>query len=138
MASNTHFAVALHVLAFLASKDVPVKSWRLATSVGTNPVFVRRVLGRLADAGLVESRRGRDGGSALARRPSEITLLEIYEATAPTHLIEVHPANRYCPFVRRTRRGLEELVQQAESALEAELAGLTLADGVERMGVRDL
>ena len=134
MASNTRFAVALHILGLLASKGVAVKSSNLAKSVGTNPVVVRRVLGRLADAGIVESRRGPDGGTTLARHPSKITLLEIYEATASANLIEIHPVNRRCSFARRTRRGLEELVQQAESAVEAELAGLTLADGLGRMG----
>ena len=34
MASNTRFSVALHVLAFLAWKDEPLKSSRIARSVG--------------------------------------------------------------------------------------------------------
>lgn len=136
MASNTRFAVALHVTAILAWNDAPISSSRLAFSVGTNPAVVRRVLGWLADAGIVESKRGRDGGTELARSPSEITLLEIYEATEQANLLGRHTPNPRCPFVRRTRRGFEELLHQVESTLEDELADLTLADGLAKMGVR--
>ena len=52
VASNTRFAVALHVLAFLASREGPVKSSLIARSVGTNPVVVRRIIARLAEAGI--------------------------------------------------------------------------------------
>ncbi|MEL6429266.1 MAG: Rrf2 family transcriptional regulator [Planctomycetota bacterium] len=78
---NSRFSIALHVLGFLtAHQGHPVPSEILATTYGTSPVVVRRVLGRLREAGLIETRGGAGGGSVLARPPSEITLLDVFRA----------------------------------------------------------
>ncbi len=130
MASKTRFAVALHVMTFIASKDAPVKSAQIARSVGTNPVVVRRILSRLAEAGLVESRRGRAGGTALAYEPDEITLREIYVAVDDGPLLDLHPLNRYCPLARRTRPGLEAVAEHAETAVHEALEEITLAKSI--------
>ena len=59
----TRFAVAIHLLLLLASGQVhgPATSGRLAQSVNTNPVVVRRITGLLARAGLIRVRRGPGG-----------------------------------------------------------------------------
>ena len=78
MFRNSHFALATHALAALAIKDdCLVTSSMLAMSVGTNPAFLRMVLGRLKKAGLVELKLGKGGGSKLARPAASITLLDV-------------------------------------------------------------
>lgn len=52
----------------------------MAQHAGTNPVVVRRVLGRLRQAGLLTSEKGHAGGWKLARRPEDITLADVYLA----------------------------------------------------------
>jgi Rrf2 family protein len=52
----------------------------IADHAGTNPVVVRRVLGRLREAGLLSSEKGHAGGWCLARLPEEITLADVYLA----------------------------------------------------------
>lgn len=52
----------------------------IAEHAGTNPVVVRRVLGRLREAGLLTSEKGHAGGWRLARTPEEITLADVYLA----------------------------------------------------------
>lgn len=42
--------------------------------------FIKRIVSRLSAVGLVETVRGSRGGLALARKPSEISLLEVVEA----------------------------------------------------------
>lgn len=75
--------VAAHILgmlAFLEREQRPITSDELATSIGTHPVVVRRVLAQLQAAGLVESRRGVGGGTVLARDPRLISLRDAYQA----------------------------------------------------------
>ncbi len=52
----------------------------IAEHAGTNPVVVRRVLGKLRDAGLLSSEKGHAGGWRLARAPNDITLADVYLA----------------------------------------------------------
>jgi DNA-binding IscR family transcriptional regulator len=55
--------MAVHVLAVLAYKEGdPVTSARLAASINTNPVIVRRLLLSLQRARLVETRKGAGSG----------------------------------------------------------------------------
>ncbi len=61
-------------------------SSRLADSVGTNPAFLRAVIGRLREAELVVTRLGAGGGALLARPAHAVTLLDVYRAT------ESHPS----------------------------------------------
>ncbi|MFG2949761.1 Rrf2 family transcriptional regulator [Streptomyces adustus] len=51
-----------------------VTSDQIAAGVDTNPVVIRRTLGRLHDAGLVKSQRGQGAGRRPARTPESITL----------------------------------------------------------------
>jgi len=55
MAANSRLTVAAHALAWMAlvrrSSDEFVTSERIAASVNTNPVVIRRIAGRLARAG---------------------------------------------------------------------------------------
>ncbi|HEU0301350.1 MAG TPA: Rrf2 family transcriptional regulator, partial [Longimicrobium sp.] len=78
---SSRMAVAVHVLAYLAwRRDEPITSERMASSVNTNPVVVRRIMGSLRNAGLVSVQPGVGGGAQLAREPEDITLLEVYRA----------------------------------------------------------
>lgn len=49
----------------------------IAEAAGVPAPFLSKVLGRLADRGLLRSRRGRGGGFVLGRPASEITLADI-------------------------------------------------------------
>jgi DNA-binding IscR family transcriptional regulator len=75
MRANTHFTVALHILTWmaLASQKVEiVTSDQIAGSVNTNPVFIRRILGGLLKAHLVNVQHGTSAGWTLARPPEKI------------------------------------------------------------------
>jgi len=45
--------------------------------------FLRKLVKRLVAGGLIESRRGKNGGVSLAKDPSMITLFDIVKATGP-------------------------------------------------------
>lgn len=126
----TRFAVAIHILLLLATEPAgQATSGRLAESVGTNPVVIRRLAGQLARAGLVRIRRG-PGGAELARPASEITLADVWMAMRrpglpllPTHRGPTRGGDGLGKAVPGLLRGV---LDEAERAMERRLAEVTL------------
>ena len=74
-------SLGLHSMALLASNpEGRVSNHRFAEALNASEHHIAKVLARLAKAGLVHSTRGPGGGFVLARRPEDITLLDVYEA----------------------------------------------------------
>ena len=126
----TRFAVALHILLLLATEPAgQATSGRIAQSVGTNPVVIRRLAGQLARAGLVRIRRG-PGGAELARPPAEITLADVWAAMRRPGLplLPTHPGpQRNGDALGRAVPGLlRAVLDEAERAMERQLAKVTL------------
>ncbi len=100
----TRFAVSLHILILVARGPTEQStSARLAWSIGTNPVVVRRLSGLLARAGLITVQRG-PGGASLARPASGISLRDVWRAIHPERekVLRVHArTNAACPVGQR-------------------------------------
>lgn len=126
---NSQLPIALHILGFLTSRNgEPLTSDVMAATYGTSPVVLRRVLAKLQRAGLVETRRGANGGSVLARDPRTINLRQAYEAVAAEpQILSRHPecegrvAVAMASFVN-------SVMGDAEAALLAELEAVTIAE----------
>ena len=135
MLSNTHFSMAIHVLVALAyNEGRVVSSEDLARTVGTNPSFLRGLIGDLRDAGLVETRLGKGGGALLARRPAKITLHDVYRATEERPAVTTHvcDGNSPCPVARNMEELLAAVSARLERAVTGELKKITLAALLER------
>ena len=135
MAVASHFTVALHALTLIAGltadKDACVTSNRIAESVGTHPVFIRRILGKLAKARLVTVKHGgTDPGWKLARSPQSITLLDVYHAMVEKPLFEYHRStpNRQCRVGRGIQAALQPMYRQTETAMKRHLGQYTMAE----------
>ena len=134
MAANSRLTIAVHALAWLALAQQQgrdrLTSDQVAASVNTNPVVIRRSLGDLRRAGLVRVRRGTEAGWSLARRPEDITVLEVHDAVTPEPLFAMHHTepNFECPVGRGIQPALHGLYRGAEQALREELAGTSIAD----------
>jgi Rrf2 family protein len=134
MAANSRLTIAVHALAWLALAQrrgrQQLTSEQVAASVNTNPVIIRRSLGDLRRAGLVSVRRGAGPGWSLARRPEDITVLDVYDAVESRPLFALHHAepNVECPVGRGIRPALHGVYAGAEQALRAELGGTSIAD----------
>lgn len=137
MAANSRFAVAVHTAAVLAvHKDEYVTSDQIASSVNTNPVVVRRIVSALTKAGIVESHTGKSGGSRLARKPNQISLLEIYQAVEKQGLFALHrrPENKKCAVSCCMKEILSRVFDTAEKSVEASFGRMSLADVVRPIG----
>ena len=137
MAASCRFAFAVHVLAVLAYQRAVggACSDKLAKSVNTNPVVIRRLLSQLRNAGLVKTQKGAAGGAALSCLPEEITLDLVYRAVEPMASFAVHrqKPNQRCPVGAGIERVLDDVFSSAQAALESELARRTLRDVLEAM-----
>ena len=133
---SVQFAVAAHVMAVLGyHQGEEVSSAILATSVNADPTFVRKSLSKLSKAGLVLTKRGKSGASALARPPRQITLLDIYRASAapPAFAIHSYPVEKRCPVSRHLKECMSGVLSQAQDSFERSLAKITLAELVGKV-----
>jgi Rrf2 family protein len=108
----------------------PVRSADLAGSVNAEPSFVRRVVSKLAKAGLVTTHRGKNGACSLARPAAEVTLLDIYRASEAPEACSVHgySVTETCDVSRNIKGCLGNVLQEAQQGFEQALARKTLAD----------
>ena len=138
MQISSRFSVAVHVLTLLAVTPAGelLTSDRMAGSVNTNPVVIRRILGQLKKAGLVEVRAAA-GGTYLRRASADITLLDVYRAVEVVegNLFSMHDKpNPKCPVGRNIQAALDDTLRRAQAALEQELAGVSVAQVATGMG----
>src|SRR6266852_7121621 len=128
---SVQFTVAAHIMAALGYfHGKETSSATLADSVNADPTFVRKSLSKLSKAGLVVTKRGKSGASVLARPPRQITLLDIYRASAapPAFAIHSYPIEKRCPVSCHLKECMSELLSQAQNSFERSLAKITLAD----------
>ena len=130
MFHNSHFALATHALTALSLWDTTVTSTTLAESVGTNPAFLRTLLGRLKEAGLVEVALGKGGGARLAISADEITLWDVYCAVDEKPAMTLHKCepDQTCLVGRNIVPVLEDLMEHVEAAVASQLSARTIAD----------
>lgn len=126
---NSQYSIAVHVLSLLNQSGLPQSSEFLAASVGVNPVVIRNVTGLLRRGGLLTTQRGVTG-ARLTRPADQISLLDVYRAVqAPGSVLKMHQKpNPRCPVGARIQGVLDDVFAQAQAALEAQLAGVSLAD----------
>ena len=141
MAASTRAAVAAHALTFLAQwrDDGWQSSAKIAESLESNPVLVRRVLGMLQTQGLVTSAEGAGGGWQLARPADDITLFDTYAAVEdgavlPTH---AHSPSRSCVIGRHMPALLEDEFADAQRAMENRLSQTSIADLLRSVILRE-
>ena len=133
MQISSRFTIAIHMMTCMETfkDDYKITSDFLAGSINVNPVVIRRILLQLRDAGLIEVKRG-TGGAALAKKPEEITFLDVYRAVEcieENTLFHFHEnPNPNCPVGRNIHNILDDKLLQVQGAMERELESITLAD----------
>jgi len=132
-ATSVQFSVAAHIMAALGFRPgEKIPSTMLAESVNADPTFVRKSLSKLSKAGLIVTTRGKNGASRVTRSPEQITLLDIYRASAapPTFAVHSYPVEKRCPISCNIKRSMSSVLKKAQDSFENSLDGITLADVV--------
>lgn len=135
MKISSRFTVAIHVLSLISlNQNIVTTSEWIAESVNTNPVVIRRVMGKLKKAGLIDIRRGL-GGATLQKDLEDITLLDVYRAVEVVddgELFQMHPnPNPNCPVGANIQDVLELILVRAQDAMETILKEITMEELVK-------
>jgi Rrf2 family protein len=127
--AKTDYALRAALELAASDGDRPVKAETIATAQQIPPRFLEKILNDLRRAGIVESRRGVEGGHLLAAPPEEIHVADVIRAIdgplanvagrRPHELSFSGPAEK-----------LPELLVAARAALRDVLDRTTLADVV--------
>jgi Rrf2 family protein len=80
ISAKTDYALRAAIELASLNVDGPVKGEALATAQGIPLRFLENILGDLRNAGIVESRRGVEGGYLLARPADQIALADVVRA----------------------------------------------------------
>ena len=131
MQISSKFTIAVHVITAIDyfKDQAKVTSSFLAGSVGANPVIVRNIMGSLKEAGIIEISQGKSG-IALAKSLKDVTLYDVYKAVGcvgEDSLFSFHEnPNAACPVGRNIHVALDRHLMDAQRAMEASLAAVTL------------
>ena len=139
---DVRFPTALQLMLNLALAHAEgvaqLSSTQLAGALGTNPSLVRKLLSPLANAGLVRSSFGRDGGIRLGRPPDAITLREIYGAVlGEKSLWAPRAVPHQCLVSSNVERYFVDLAAEADDAVLRTLEHKTLADSLSELRILD-
>lgn len=130
MKRNSRLYLALHTLSHMASDPSRTRTSKdIAEHSNTNPVVVRRVLGRLRDAGLLTSEKGHAGGWQLARSPQTISLADVYLALEESLVASSDDARvSDCSVEHALHRRVTEVLEDVEQGLIRQLSETSILD----------
>jgi Rrf2 family transcriptional repressor of oqxAB len=139
---DVRFPTALQLMLNLALAHAEgvaqLSSTQLAAALGTNPSLVRKLLSPLANAGLVRSSFGRDGGIRLGRSADSITLREIYSAVlGEKSLWAPRAVPHQCLVSSNVEHYFVGLAAKADDAVLKTLENSTLADSLAELRILD-
>lgn len=124
------------MLILISEAETPMTSEEIATSVGTNASYIRKVTGLLKKKGIIESRQG-VSGFQLMISPEKLTLYDVYQAISETdqvHVFDLHQnPNDQCIVGRHIRPVLTDVFRNIEEKVEQELKNTMLMDCMDRM-----
>lgn len=134
MQIDATFTNAIHICVFLERTEKHlVNSTELGESIGTNPVVVRRIVGRLKEFGLIKVKQGIGGGYFLGRPAASITLWDIYLAMKKENPFRCKIGNVEDKVSAGLPEALEETFAKAEYALKTPLAAVTVKQVSQRI-----
>ena len=136
MQFSSRLPIAVHILLAIVEFEGKEKttSTFLAGSVNVNPAIIRNTLGQLKTAGLVTVKAG-EGGASLAKKPGDVTLLDIFDAVEKEEvLFHFHEnPNPECPVGKNVHAVLDKKLLAIQEAMREKMESITLQDLIDDM-----
>ena len=129
VSAKTDYAIRAALELAAAGDEKPVKGERIATAQAIPLRFLENILMQLRHAGLVESRRGADGGYRLAKPADAVTLADVIRAIDGP-LAGVSGARPETLGFGGVAEPMREVWIAVRASLRAVLEQITLADVV--------
>jgi Rrf2 family protein len=131
ISAKTDYALRAAIELASLKSDSPVKGELIANAQGIPLRFLENILGDLRNAGIVESRRGVEGGYLLARPPEEIALADVVRAVDGP-LANVAGTRPHQLEYEGSAEPLREIWVAVRAALRSVLEETTLADVADK------
>jgi Rrf2 family protein len=117
--ANVKTQYAVQAVIYLARQEriqvAPVSE--IAAAVGISPKFLEDILGALRVAGIVQSRRGKEGGYQLVPAPGDLSVLEVVQAVEGPVIIPTRQNDG--PMAQVTAQAFDRALDAAMAALAA-------------------
>ena len=128
--NNLRFATILHILVLLHHrKNQITTSDFIAGSINVNPVVVRREIKFLKEAGILDAKKGKDGGSFLKKDGSEIKLNDIYQLiVSQENFGKMNHPNPKCLIGQQMNHHLTDLFEDIHQSIIQQLSHTTLEE----------
>jgi Rrf2 family protein len=140
ISAKADYAVRLAAELAAAPPATPVTGPALASAQDAPLAFCENILGSLRTAGIVQSRRGAEGGYLLARKPADVTVADVIRAVdgplgavhgdAPENVTYLGPAARLADVWIAARASLRDVLERVTLA---DLAAGRLPARVEKL-----
>jgi Rrf2 family protein len=127
ISAKTDYALRAAIELASLDSDSPVKGEALATAQGIPLRFLENILGDLRNAGIVESRRGVEGGYLLAKPADQIALADVVRAVDGPLANVAGTRPNLLEYQGSTER-LRDIWVGVRAALRSVLEETTLAD----------
>lgn len=80
LSQGSQYALSAVIALAKQPQGTTISAAKLAEPLNCPAAYLSQILSKLKPSGIINSRRGLNGGVYLARRPNEITLMEVIEA----------------------------------------------------------
>jgi Rrf2 family protein len=119
-------SLGIHAMVIIARTNKIMNATTIAEMTGASRNHLAKVMLMLVKRGFVKSLRGPTGGFILAKKPDEITLLDIYETIEGRLNIPACAANNtICPFDKCI---VSNLIQKVTEEIKTYFGERTLKD----------
>lgn len=135
MRKSTKLADAMHILAYIhLMQGQKITSQSIATSLMTHPAFVRQIMSKLKNAGMITSVQGA-AKPEIAKPLDQISLYDIYQIVEPNNrLIPLDAqANATCEIAPSIHTHLKHYYEQIQHQAEEEMKTITLAQLIDQV-----
>ncbi len=125
MSRSTAYAIGAVLQLANTPSDLPIPCSQLAKAGQMPERFLLQILRNLVNHGLLKSTRGVEGGYSLTRPLSEISLLQVFEATEGPLTPALPPLDS---LPEASQRGLVDLLSEITAASCDRLSRVRLSD----------
>lgn len=129
MQASSKYTKAIQICIYLNfHKDELISSARLAESLSTNPVVVRRLIKHLRDAEIVKSIAGTQGGFRLNKDGTEISLWDLYLIMREEDFFQRPKVNEECKVSSNLKALVHDTFTSAEMSMKNTLSSKSIED----------
>ncbi|MEL7005510.1 MAG: Rrf2 family transcriptional regulator [Bacteroidota bacterium] len=129
MQASSKYTKAIQICMYMNfHKDELISSARLAESLSTNPVVVRRLMKELRDAEVVKSIAGTQGGFQLNKDAKDISLWDIYLLMREEDFFQRPKVNPDCIISSNLKALVHDTFTEAELSMKSSLSSKNIED----------